>query len=79
MYKEMYYRLFNAITDAMKLISQERFGEAFSLLEMPSGPLRKSTSMERRHEAKGTCPWAGLRTPRSISQSFLLHLPSFSS
>ena len=33
MYKEMYYRLFNAITDAMKLISQERFGEAFSLLE----------------------------------------------
>lgn len=33
MYKEMYYRLFNAITDAMKLMNQGRFGEAFNLLE----------------------------------------------
>ncbi len=33
MYKEMYYHLFNAITDAMKLMSQERFSEAFHLLE----------------------------------------------
>lgn len=33
MYKEMYYRLFNAITDALKLMNQERFKEAFDLLE----------------------------------------------
>lgn len=33
MYEEMYYRLFNTITDALKLMNQERFKEAFDLLE----------------------------------------------
>lgn len=33
MYKEMYYRLFNTLTDAMELIRQGRSPEAYQLLK----------------------------------------------
>ncbi|WP_298020584.1 hypothetical protein [uncultured Dysosmobacter sp.] len=33
MYKEMYYRLFNTITDALELMDRERFQEALDLLK----------------------------------------------
>lgn len=33
MYKKMYHTLFNAITDAMELIEQQKYQEALNLLE----------------------------------------------
>lgn len=34
MYEKMYHRLFNAITDAMELMEQQKFQEAMFLLEL---------------------------------------------
>ncbi len=36
MYKEMYYTLFHAITDAMELIETKRYQEALTRLEQAS-------------------------------------------
>lgn len=33
MYEKMYYKLFNAITDAMELLEKQEYQEALTLLE----------------------------------------------
>ncbi len=36
MYEKMYYKLFNAVTDAMDLMEQQKYQEALTLLEQAS-------------------------------------------
>lgn len=36
MYEKMYYKLFNAVTDAMELMEQQKYQEALTLLEQAS-------------------------------------------
>ncbi len=36
MYEKMYYKLFNAVTDVMELMEQQKYQEALTLLEQAS-------------------------------------------
>lgn len=36
MYEKMYYKLFNAVTDAMEPMEQQKYQEALTLLEQAS-------------------------------------------